>query len=167
MARRVLYHPAMRRLLPLTLLALTLFGGVAVADRDRDHRRDRREHREHREHRDSRPVVRDHRHHSDYRAPVRHNRRVVRGGSHVYVNNGRYVFRNGYHRPYVRPVIHRRYYDYRLRPSIVVEHYDPVPGYIWVQGRWDWNGVEWIWSSGHFAPDPRVRVWYDDGSFDY
>ena len=151
----------MRRLLPLTLLALTLLGGVALADRDRgryDRRDDRRDYR-----RDDRrgPVVRDHR---DYR-PARHDRRVVTR-NRVYVNNGRYVFNGGYTRTYVRPVIRQRYYNVRMRPTILVENYEPVPGYIWLAGNWQWNGYEWVWTSGHYEPDTRYRVWYDDGSYE-
>ncbi len=158
----------MRRILPLTLLALTLFGGVAFADRDnrRDRRYDRRDDRYDRRDRDyrrpaPRPVVRDHR---DYRTH-RHDRRAVTR-NRVYVNNGRYVFHGGVTRTYTRPVIRQRYYNYRVRPTIIVENYDPVPGYIWVAGQWQWNGYEWTWMSGHYAPDTRYRVWYDDGSWE-
>jgi hypothetical protein len=84
----------------------------------------------------------------------------------IYVNNGRYVFHGGVSRTYVRPVIRHRYYDVRVRPTIVVENYDPVPGYLWVQGHWQWNGYEWTWASGYYAPDARFRVYYDDGSYE-
>ncbi|HWU86674.1 MAG TPA: hypothetical protein VN253_05345 [Kofleriaceae bacterium] len=145
----------MRRLLPLTLLALTLLGGAAFADHRRYERRDER--------RDDRgPVVRDHR---EPRPVVRQDRRVVTR-NRVYVNNGRYVFNGGVSRTYVRPVIRQRYYNVRVRPQIVVENYDPVPGYVWVTGNWQWNGYEWVWTSGYFAPDTRYRVWYDDGSWE-
>jgi len=154
----VLYYPAMRRLLPITLLALTLFGSVALADRH-DRRYDRRNDRRG-------PVVRDHR---DYRpAPrpvVRRDRRVITR-NRVYVANGRYVFHNGVTRSYVRPVIRHRYFDVRVRPTLIVENYQPVPGYVWVAGNWQWNGREWMWTSGYFAPDTRYRVWYDDGSWE-
>lgn len=164
----------MRRILPITLLALTLLGGIATADRYREHRQDRRDDRRY-DRRDDRrgPVVRDHRDQRDYRQapvrrdyrPVRHDRRAV-SRNRVYVNNGRYVFNGGYTRAYVRPVIRHRYYNYRVRPQIVVENYDPVPGYIWMAGQWQWNGYEWTWMSGHYAPDTRYRVWYDDGSWE-
>ena len=144
----------MRRILPLTLLALTIFGGVASADRyNRRHERS------------GGVVVRDHR---DYRpAPVvRRDRRVITRAP-VYVNNGRYVFHGGVSRTYVRPVIRQRYYNVRVRPAIVVENYEPQPGYVWVAGNWQWNGGEWVWTSGYYAPDTRVRVWYDDGTYEY
>jgi hypothetical protein len=167
----------MRRLLPLTLLALTLFGGTALADRDRydrrddrrerrddrrDRRQDRRDDRHDRRHDHRGPAVRDHR---TYRPVHRHDRRVVTR-NRVYVNNGRYHFHGGVSRTYVRPVIRHRYYDVRVRPQLIVETYEPVPGYMWVQGNWTWNGYEWTWTSGYFAPDTRYRVWYDDGSWE-
>ena len=96
---------------------------------------------------------------------VRQRRAVVRAP--VYVSNGRYVFQGGVSRTYVRPVVRERYYNIRVRPQIIVENYDPVPGYIWVAGRWQWNGYEWAWTSGYYAPDTRYRVWYDDGSYEY
>jgi hypothetical protein len=89
-------------------------------------------------------VVRDHR----GGAPVsRHNGRV----KHVKVAKGRYVFPGGVVRVYKRPAIRTRYYDVRVRPPLVVEAYDPVPGYLWVSGGWAWGGGEWVWSPGYWA----------------
>lgn len=141
----------MRRILPLSLLALTLLGGLATADRYR---------RSNgggggvvvRDHRESRPVV------------VR-ERTVVRR-SPVYVSGGRYVFAGGVSRAYVRPVIRQRYYDVRVRPTLIVENYDPTPGYVWVRGHWQWNGFEWLWVGGYYAPDARIRVYYSDGTYE-
>jgi hypothetical protein len=59
---------------------------------------------------------------------------------------------------YRRPVIQYRYTNYRVRPQILVENYDTVPGYIWVAGQWQWNGYEWNWVSGHYAVDPNFQV---------
>jgi hypothetical protein len=139
----------MRRILPLTLLALTLLGGVAAADH---YRRGGGGGVVVRDHRAARPVV------------VRERRAVVR--QPVYVSNGRYVFAGGVSRAYVRPVIRQRYYDVRIRPTLIVENYDPVPGYVWVRGRWQWNGYEWLWVSGYYAPDTRIHVYYDDGTYE-
>jgi hypothetical protein len=143
----------MRRILPLSLLALTLLGGVAAADRHRgsDRRSDRGGGVVVRDHREARPVVRE---------------RHVVTRSPVYVSNGRYVFRGGVSHTYVRPVIRERYYNVRFRPTLIVENYDPVPGYIWVRGHWQWNGYEWLWTSGYYAPDARIRVYYDDGTWE-
>ena len=163
----------MRRILPISLLALVLTGGVASADRwrDREWRTDRRGQVWHnhgnahggvvvRDHR--RPVYRERYYGDRYRDRARYVRRPV------YVNNGRFVFRDGFSRRYVRPVIRQRYFDYRYRPQIIVEHHDPVPGYIWVQGHWNWNGYEWIWVSGHFAPDPSYQYDYNSSyNYDY
>ena len=140
-----------------------LMGGVASADRWRGNRDSSRH--------SGGTVVRDHRH----REPVRVDRRDYRDsryrGNHnrgnyrrvdrrpVYVNNGRFVFNGGYSRSYTRPVIRQRYYDYRYRPQIIVQHYDPVPGYIWMQGQWNWNGYEWLWTDGYWAVDTN----YQDG----
>jgi len=149
----------MRRIIVFTLLALTLTGGAAFADHYRrggsyrgDYRADYR---------------------GDYRAgggvtirnpndrvwTDRSRQRVYRRP--IYVNNGYYEFRNGSRYRYARPVIHRRYYDYRVRPQVIVENYETVPGYIWVQGNWQWNGYEWIWASGHYDVDHSCD--YDDG----
>jgi len=147
--------PGMRRLI-LTAVALTLFGGVASADHWRGRDRDRDNRRE-------RVVVRDHRwnerdHWNDRRFEPR--RQVVQRRP-VYINRDRFVFDNGRYFTYRRPVIRQRYYDYRYRPQIIVENYDPVPGYIWIQGNWQWNGYEWIWVAGHYDNDPSYG--YNDG----
>ena len=86
-------------------------------------------------------VVRDHRGGS----PARH--RV----KHVRVARGRYVFPGGVVRVYKRPAIRARYYDVHVRPQLLVEAYDPVPGYLWVSGGWAWGGGEWVWSPGYWA----------------
>ena len=77
----------------------------------------------------------------------------------AYASNGRFHFRNGHSYNYVRPTFRHRYYDYRYRPQLIVESYQPVTGYVWVAGQWQWNGYEWLWVSGHYAIDPS----YDDG----
>ena len=132
----------MRRIIPLALLALTLLGGTALADRD--HRGSR--------HHDRRGGVVVRNHQRPQARPVRHVNVQRRP---VYVNNGYYHFNNGARYRYTRPVIRQRYYDYRVRPQIIVENYQPMAGYVWVAGNWQWNGAEWIWISGHYAIDPR------------
>jgi hypothetical protein len=121
-----------------------LLGGTAVADRHHHH--------------NGGVVVREHR--GPARGPV-----VVRGGGHarVVVNNGRYVFPGGVVRVYRRPAIRHHYHDRRVRPALIVESYDPVPGYVWVAGNWTWGGSEWVWSSGYWAvadqpPPPPAPV---------
>ena len=140
-----------------TLLGLTLAGGVAAADRShdrRDHRPGRVVERDHRwNERDHRWNERDHRWNERDRARVSPQRRVVHRRP-VYINNGYYQFHNGTRYRYTRPVIHRRYFDVRVRPQLVAESYQAVPGYSWVAGQWQWNGYEWRWISGHYAADP-------------
>ena len=80
----------------------------------------------------------------------------------VYVTNGRYTFHGGITRTYVRPTIRQRYFNVRVRPPIVVEAYDPVPGYSWVSGSWRWNGGEWVWASGYWAVDANVTIYEDE-----
>jgi hypothetical protein len=80
---------------------------------------------------------------------------------HVRVSGGRYVFPGGVVRVYRKPVIRQRYYDVRVRPTVIVESYDPVPGYVWVAGNWTWGGAEWVWTPGYWAvaaePAPVVQ----------
>lgn len=80
------------------------------------------------------------------------------------MSGGRYVFPGGVVRVYKRPK-HRHYYDVHVRPPVIVESYDPVPGYMWVSGGWQWGGGEWVWQPGYWAdagepvapPQPVVR----------
>jgi hypothetical protein len=51
-----------------------------------------------------------------------------------------------------RPVIRERYFDYRVRPQVIVENYAPMDGYTWIAGAWQWNGAEWMWTAGHYEP---------------
>ncbi len=146
----------------MTLAALTLSGGVALADRDRGHNR-----------RDNRVERRDnHRHDRSDRARWnRGNTRVDRsrhsGGVRVVrsrpsFRNNTFYFANGHTHRYQRPVIRHRYYNYYQRPAIIVENYAPVAGYVWVAGQWNWNGYEWIWVNGHYEVDANFDG-YGDG----
>jgi len=138
----------MRRLI-LTAVALTLFGGVASADNWRGRGR----HERGRE----RVVVRERDHRWERNQPRRYVQRRP-----VYVNNNRFVFGDGRYYTYRRPIIRQRYYDYRYRPQIIVENYQPVTGYVWISGNWQWNGYEWIWTAGHYDNDPSYYG-YDNG----
>ena len=134
----------MRNKLALTALAVSLMGGVALADHDRDrgrgeHDRGERHERYERGH-ETRTYVEPRREYREYH-PDRH----------VYVNNNRFAFSGGVYRDYRRPVIRERYRDYRVRPRMIVESYDPVQGYVWMPGAWQWNGAEWQWFGGHYV----------------
>jgi hypothetical protein len=91
------------------------------------------------------------------------SRPVYRGGGYArggYVAPRSYGRSYGYgyggyaRRPiYMRaPVIREHYYSYYRRPSLIVENYAAMDGYVWVRGQWMWNGYEWIWSPGHYQP---------------
>jgi hypothetical protein len=135
----------MRRILTFALLALTMAGGVAGADSHR--------------HRDSGTryqrggvsVQRSYPRQSTWRQGYRQNYRPAYN-SRVVVQPRVHVVR---HPIYVqRPVIRYRYYNYHQRPAILVENQQPMAGYIWVTGQWQWSGYEWIWQPGHYQPDP-------------
>lgn len=132
---------------------MLLVMSVGSADADHGHHggggggavivRDHREPVVVRDHRSEPVVVRDHR-----GAPPA---RPAHGPVRVY--NGRYVFPGGAVR-----VVHRgpmrHYYDARIRPPVIVETYETVPGYMWVEGNWRWGGAEWVWMPGYFAAEP-------------
>jgi hypothetical protein len=139
----------MKRII-LTALAglLTLSSGVALADRHGGgHNR--------------REVRQDHREIRHDRREIRQDRRAdSRFGGHVRVERSRPTFRNntwyfngGVTRTYHRPAIRYHYRNYYSRPAIIVENYDPMPGYIWMAGSWSWNGFEWQWAPGHYEVD--------------
>jgi hypothetical protein len=158
----------MRRYLGTIGIAFVLFTGPAIAGPHggtvvRDHRsaggggggatvvRDHRSGgggdvvvRDHRSSPQDRVVVRDHRGTSG-RTVVRDHR------GPVHVSGGRYVFPGGVVRTYRAPVIRTHYYSYRHRPALIVESYDPVPGYVWTRGNWRWSGAEWLWVPGYWV----------------
>ena len=81
------------------------------------------------------------------------SRPVYRGGGYV-ASRGYYGGYGYARRPiYMRaPVIREHYYNYYRRPTLVVENYAAMDGYVWVRGQWTWNGYEWIWAPGHYQP---------------
>jgi hypothetical protein len=142
---------AMRRIILFALLALTMLGGVAAADRYRGH------------------------HDGRYRGSAYVQRRYPRS---VYRSQPRYYHNTRYYQPRVhvvrrpiyvqRPVIRYRYYNYYQRPAVIAENYSPMTGYYWVPGQWTWNGYEWIWQAGHYEPDAAYdSSYYDTPSYSY
>ena len=113
--------------------------------------------RDHRSETGGNVVVRDHRSDAGGGAVVRDHRGysggpVVRDHrGPVHVSGGRYVFPGGVVRTYRAPVIREHYYRYDRRPALIVESYEPVPGYVWAHGNWRWNGAEWLWVPGYWA----------------
>lgn len=156
----------MKRIILSALAAITLTGGIAAADHRRgwdrhdDRRHDRWERRDNSRYSGgTRVYVTDRRDRGYYR-----HDRVVR--SRPVFRNNTFYFDGGYHRVYRAPVIRYRYRNYYQRPAVIVENYDPVPGYIWIAGNWQWNGYEWIWINGHYEVDASYEVdanYYYDG----
>ncbi|MGE5187160.1 MAG: hypothetical protein ACM31C_34160 [Acidobacteriota bacterium] len=143
----------MRRILMVSTLALGLSGGAAFADHDRGG---------------------GYSHGGGYArgGGYSHGEGYARGGVSVrptyrggyggyrgsYYRGGYYGgdYRGswGYRRPiYMRaPVIREHYYNYYRQPSLIVEDYGPMDGYVWIRGHWAWSGYEWIWQPGYFQP---------------
>jgi hypothetical protein len=137
----------MRRIIPLSILVLIMAAGSAMAERRHDGRHDNRSNYSQRNNSQRNYTRNDARWNNGRRSYVAQTRRPV------HVSNGHYRFNNGYSVRYSRPTFNVRYTNYRVRPVLYVENYQPVPGYIWVRGNWNWNGYEWIWVSGHYAVD--------------
>jgi hypothetical protein len=141
----------MKKVLAFTLLILA----VLVSSASADHRRHRGHHKG--------------QHHGDARggvfvrtspvriAPYSTFRRVLGPGQVRVVRRPIFV---------APPVIAFRYHDYRRRPALVAENYEPMAGYYWVSGQWTWNGYEWIWQPGHYEPYPSHVESNDVGRYD-
>lgn len=170
----------MRRIILMALTALTLTGGVALADRDgrrgghvRDHRWSSQRHDNGGRHRFNRHnTVRVNRYNNArvtrYRDYDRSRYRVMRvNRSRPVFRDNRWYFSGGFYRTYTRPVINVRYTNYYSRPRPIVETYQTVPGYIWIAGQWQWNGYEWTWIAGRYEIDTSYQDNYYDGSVYY
>jgi outer membrane lipoprotein SlyB len=53
-------------------------------------------------------------------------------------------------------------------PPVETVVVSPGPGYLWVGGEYEWNGIGWIWVRGHWGYPPRShavwvggRSWHD------
>jgi hypothetical protein len=158
----------MKRIILSALVALTALGGVAAADRRPDVRdqrggvyvnesRPRYQHRPYNQGRYQQGRYQQGR----YQQGVRYQQRPH------YSYSSRYVYRPTYRyvrRPIFvqRPRIAVRYYNYYQPPQLLVENYAAMPGYFWVAGQWSWNGYEWIWTPGHYEPDPNYSGFYSN-----
>jgi hypothetical protein len=160
----------MRRIIIVTLVALTGLAGVATADRPhvRDHRggvsvEPSRQHyeRSHYQRHDRPRYTRQDRPRYTRQDRPRYTRNVPHYTSSYYVHRPayRYVRRPIYVQ---RPTIAVRYYNYYQRPAVIAENYSAMPGYYWVAGQWNWNGYEWIWTPGHYHPDPSYSDYYSN-----
>jgi hypothetical protein len=151
----------MKRII-LAVAAVALAGGVASADRWHGGRGGSRGGGEWHGGGGHSVVVRDHReggvrvtpsYRGNWNGGYRYERPVYNRGytRYSYVRRPIYV---------ERPIIRQHYYDYRYRPSLIVENYPARDGYYWVNGQWTWSGYEWIWTPGHYEPDP---AYYSNG----
>lgn len=43
--------------------------------------------------------------------------------------------------------------------------YEERPGYIYIDGRWNWNGGQWVWQEGRYE-NQRVGYGYSQGYWD-
>lgn len=46
-------------------------------------------------------------------------------------------------------------------PVIREERWDARPGFVWIRGRWDWNGADWAWVGGHYERERTGYIWRD------
>jgi hypothetical protein len=118
----------MRRIITLALAGAVSLGGVAAAD----------EHRDHRGH------VERHENHGTYRGHDYH--------AYNHYSGPRYEHRGSYYYYGYHPYYGHRYFNHYRRPALIVENYAPRPGFIWISGQWYWDGREWLWQPGYYAP---------------
>jgi hypothetical protein len=167
----------MKRIINMALIALTLSGGVALADRGRGRGRDTSQYQggtvvtPTRGHDRGRYDDRrnDNRRYDNRRWDNRRDDRVVRvQRARPTFRNNRFYFAGGNYQTYNRPVIQYRYRNYYQRPALVVENIQPVSGYVWIQGDWQWDGYEWQWMAGHYEVDQSYQdnTYYDDGYYE-
>jgi hypothetical protein len=146
----------MKRIILSALVALTALGGVASADNWRGGVR----------HQQGGVVVHPSRGNYQHRGSYQQPRGYVGYTRHAYGRSyvvSRPAFRYVRRPIYVqRPVIRYRYTNYYARPAVFVENYAAMPGYYWVAGQWNWNGYEWLWTPGHYEPDPNDAGYYSN-----
>jgi hypothetical protein len=58
-------------------------------------------------------------------------------------------------------------------PLVGVVGYAPGPGYVWIDGFWDWRG-HYVWTPGYWGRSPHPhsvwmpgRAFYDHGRYHY
>jgi hypothetical protein len=44
-------------------------------------------------------------------------------------------------------------------PPPRVVHYDSRPGFIYIQGRWNWSGGRWVWNDGYYERERSGYVY--------
>ena len=48
---------------------------------------------------------------------------------------------------------------------VEIEGSAPSPSYVWVTGRYEWNGVEYVWLPGQWEPRPNSRATWISGQW--
>ncbi len=159
------------KIIPMALIALTLSGGVALADR-RGRGRDVSQHpggvsvtptHSHVRHDNNRRY--DNRRYDNRR----YDRTVRVQRTRPAFRNNRFYFAGGNYQTYQRPVIQYHYRNYSQRPALVSENMQPVAGYVWNAGQWEWDGYEWHWIAGHYDVDTAYQgssYGYQEPSYD-
>jgi hypothetical protein len=87
------------------------------------------------------------------------------------LENGEWLFYQGYWEPSAEPVAPVPVYDQPPPAEVTINigppprrRAEPVPrqpgnGYIWVEGDWIWNGNQYIWSPGRWEAPRSGWVW--------
>lgn len=50
------------------------------------------------------------------------------------------------------------YTNYQVQPQPMVETHQQVAGYVWIPGKWQWNGAQWVWTAGYYAAAPAAST---------
>src|SRR5262249_35576089 len=48
---------------------------------------------------------------------------------------------------------------YEAPPPPREEQVEMRPGYVWIQGRWDWRGGQWVWVDGRWEAQRSGYEW--------
>ena len=53
-------------------------------------------------------------------------------------------------------------------PAAQVEVYGvaPGPGFVWVNGYWNWGGSRYVWAPGRWQRPPRPRARWESGRWE-
>jgi hypothetical protein len=60
-------------------------------------------------------------------------------------------------------VVHRR----PPSPRVEVRHVAPSRTHVWVAGRWDWRGNDFVWISGAWVLPPRPQAVWAPGHWEH
>jgi hypothetical protein len=54
---------------------------------------------------------------------------------------------------------------YQEPPPPQAEVVSVRPGHVWIKGRWDWRGSQWVWIGGHWERERSGQYW-SEGRWD-